>query len=57
MKKSEVKPCTGNGLLDIWELVIVYSGGITLSPIKRKGLVKKFLVSKRLSRRKELNRP
>ena len=32
MKKSEVKTCTGNGLLDIWGLVIVYSGG-TLSPI------------------------
>ena len=33
MKKSEVKTCTGNGLLDIWGLVIVYSGGNTLSPI------------------------
>ena len=27
MKKSKVKTCTGNGLLDILGLVIVYDGG------------------------------
>ena len=31
MKKSEVKTCTGNGLLDIWGLVIVYIGGYTVT--------------------------
>ena len=35
MKKSEVKTCTGNGLLDIWGLVIqsLFMVGVTLSPI------------------------
>ena len=31
MKKSEVKTCTGNGLLDILGLVIVYGGGYTVT--------------------------
>ena len=31
MKKSEVKTCTGNGLLDIGGLVIVYSVGYTVT--------------------------
>ena len=35
MKKSEVKTCTGNGLLDIWGLVIqsLFMVGVTMSPI------------------------
>ena len=31
MKKSEVKTYTGNGLLDIWGLVIVCSKGYTVT--------------------------
>ena len=40
MKKSEVKTCTGNGLLDIGGLVIFYSVGLHCHLLIKQAVIK-----------------